>query len=393
MTGAVAAAPAADAASKRRLPHRAPTGARRCSLRRRELHGAESRGGSGSDVEAEADDVAVPDFVVAAFLAQGAGGLRARFAPSATKRSQATVSAQMKPRSKSLWMRPPAAGARVPRGALQARASFGPAVKKTIRSRRRNPARTRRASPVSARPRPARNSARSAASASAAISASMAAETTTCPAPRSAASRAARRDAALPSAAESSSTLQAYITGFVVSSCRRRQATASTASGTLRAPGAPPPAPRARVADRKHGAGFGVAAARAFRPRLAPPLEAGENRRASVRSRRPPRRPPGPPVRRHGSPRRLRSSATRGRWRRPRGYARGRRCRVPAAARASVRPAISTKSRCSGATRGERAARATSSSRGSGTGTRPTLGRSCRTGSSPPPPPLPPQGR
>ena len=81
MTGAVAAAPAADAASKRRLPHRAPTGARRCfSSASRAARRGKPRRGAGSDVEAEADDVAVPDFVVAAFLAQGAGGLRARFA-------------------------------------------------------------------------------------------------------------------------------------------------------------------------------------------------------------------------------------------------------------------------------------------------------------------------
>ena len=39
------------------------------------------------------------------------------------------VSARMKPRSKSVWMTPAACGALVPAVMVQARDSFGPAVK------------------------------------------------------------------------------------------------------------------------------------------------------------------------------------------------------------------------------------------------------------------------
>src|SRR5687768_3603086 len=56
--------------------------------------------------------------------------------PKATKSSKAIVSARMKPRSKSVWMTPAASGARAPFSTVQARASFGPAVKKVIRCRR-----------------------------------------------------------------------------------------------------------------------------------------------------------------------------------------------------------------------------------------------------------------
>jgi len=44
------------------------------------------------------------------------------------------VSARMKPRSKSLWIVPAASGAFAPRWIVQARDSFGPAVKNVSRS-------------------------------------------------------------------------------------------------------------------------------------------------------------------------------------------------------------------------------------------------------------------
>ena len=43
------------------------------------------------------------------------------------------VSARMKPRSKSVWISPAASGAFAPLCTVQARASFGPAVKKVMR--------------------------------------------------------------------------------------------------------------------------------------------------------------------------------------------------------------------------------------------------------------------
>jgi hypothetical protein len=44
------------------------------------------------------------------------------------------TSAQMKPRSKSLWITPAACGAVAPRWVVQARVSFGPVVRKVTRS-------------------------------------------------------------------------------------------------------------------------------------------------------------------------------------------------------------------------------------------------------------------
>jgi hypothetical protein len=44
------------------------------------------------------------------------------------------VWARMKPRSKSVWMTPAACGALAPFATVQARVSFGPEVKKVIRS-------------------------------------------------------------------------------------------------------------------------------------------------------------------------------------------------------------------------------------------------------------------
>src|SRR5690606_5239865 len=55
---------------------------------------------------------------------------RAAFHPfTRTKSSYATVSARMKPRSKSEWMTPAASGALAPRRTVHARTSFSPAVK------------------------------------------------------------------------------------------------------------------------------------------------------------------------------------------------------------------------------------------------------------------------
>jgi hypothetical protein len=53
--------------------------------------------------------------------------------PSRSKSAKASVSARMKPRSKSVWISPAAWGARLPRRMVQARTSFSPAVKKEIR--------------------------------------------------------------------------------------------------------------------------------------------------------------------------------------------------------------------------------------------------------------------
>ena len=58
----------------------------------------------------------------------------------------------MKPRWKSLWMTPAACGAVAPALIVQARASFGPAVRKVCSPSARNPAWASWASPGSPRP-------------------------------------------------------------------------------------------------------------------------------------------------------------------------------------------------------------------------------------------------
>ncbi len=92
----------------------------------------------------------------------------------------------MKPRSKSEWIAPAACGALAPASTVQARASFGPTVKKVSRLSSLYPARITRASPLSSSPSSLRNSARSSVGI-VAISASIAAETTTACAPSAAA--------------------------------------------------------------------------------------------------------------------------------------------------------------------------------------------------------------
>ena len=49
--------------------------------------------------------------------------------PAATRSSNETISALMKPRSKSVWITPAAWGAVAPFRIVQARDSFGPAVR------------------------------------------------------------------------------------------------------------------------------------------------------------------------------------------------------------------------------------------------------------------------
>src|ERR1022692_3177170 len=53
----------------------------------------------------------------------------------------------MKPRWKSVWITPAASGAVAPTGIVQARVSFGPAVRKVVSPRARNPARAGQPSP------------------------------------------------------------------------------------------------------------------------------------------------------------------------------------------------------------------------------------------------------
>ena len=85
------------------------------------------------DVEADLEDVALLDDVVAALHAQQrllAGA--ARTSPAATRASQGMTSARMKPRSMSEWIRPAASEAVVPRRTGQARASGGPEPVKNV---------------------------------------------------------------------------------------------------------------------------------------------------------------------------------------------------------------------------------------------------------------------
>ncbi len=82
----------------------------------------------------EQHHVAVLDDVLLAFQAHLAGFLGGEFAAEGTKSSKAMVSARMKPFSKSVWMTPAACGALEPPVTVQARASFGPTVKKVMRS-------------------------------------------------------------------------------------------------------------------------------------------------------------------------------------------------------------------------------------------------------------------
>ena len=55
--------------------------------------------------------------------------------PQVLRSSKATISALMKPRSKSEWILPAAWGARVPFLMVQARHSSGPQVRKLMRPR------------------------------------------------------------------------------------------------------------------------------------------------------------------------------------------------------------------------------------------------------------------
>ena len=87
-------------------------------------------GSGGSDVEAELDDVAVGHDVVLALDADLAlRRVASAIEPAATRSSKETTSALMKPFWKSVWITPAASGAVAPLWIVQARDSFGPAVR------------------------------------------------------------------------------------------------------------------------------------------------------------------------------------------------------------------------------------------------------------------------
>ena len=77
--------------------------------------------------------------------------------PSRTRSSNATTSARMNPRSKSLCILPAAPGALVPLVIVQALTSLGPAVKKLIRPRSAYPDLISLSRPLSSIPRSSRN--------------------------------------------------------------------------------------------------------------------------------------------------------------------------------------------------------------------------------------------
>ena len=110
-------------------------GARRPATPSQRSPGSRSTGAAiRSDVEAELDDVAVGDLVVLALDAEDAGvaGLRPR-ADARAARPSGSVSARMKPRSKSVWITPAPCGAFEPARKVQARVSFSPVVRKVRR--------------------------------------------------------------------------------------------------------------------------------------------------------------------------------------------------------------------------------------------------------------------